>query len=173
MPLTGAGNERTTTFVLNGRETSVTVQPRTLLVDTIRHTVGAHGTHVGCEQGACGACTVVVDDVARRSCLTLTPQVDGCRVETIESVASARALDPLQQAIHDHHGLQCGYCTPGIVMSLVAARRAGATVDSAIDEVLNGHLCRCTGYVNLRTAIRAAWPSVEAAAVDRLLGPAA
>ena len=173
MGLTAAGNVRTTTFDLNGRETAVTVQPRTLLVDAIRHAAGAHGTHVGCEQGACGACTVIVDDVARRSCLTLTPQVEGCRVETIESVAGPGALDPIQQAIHEHHGLQCGFCTPGIVMSLVAARRSGMTVDVAVDEVLNGHLCRCTGYVNLRAAIRAAWPSIEAIAVDRLLGPVA
>ena len=103
MALTAAGNTRSTTFDLNGRETTVVVQPRTLLSDTIRHTVGEHGTHVGCEQGACGACTVIVDGVARRSCLTLTPQVDGCRVETIESVATPAGLDPVQQAIHDHH----------------------------------------------------------------------
>ena len=116
---------------------------------------------------------MIVDGVARRSCLTLTPQVDGCRVETIESVATPAGLDPVQQAIHDHHGMQCGYCTAGIVMSLVAGRRAGVPVESAIDEVLNGHLCRCTGYVKLRAAITAAWPSIEAIAVDRLLGPTA
>jgi aerobic-type carbon monoxide dehydrogenase small subunit (CoxS/CutS family) len=114
---------------------------------------------------------VVVDGVARRSCLTFTPQVDGCEVETIESVAGVSSLDPLQQAIHDHHGVQCGFCTPGIVMALVAARRSGVLVEAAVEEVLNGHLCRCTGYVNLRAAVVAAWPTIEAAAVDRLLGP--
>ena len=155
--LTPATDTRETTFVLNGTETRLTVRPRTLLSDALRHDAGVHGTHVGCEQGACGACTVIVDDIARRSCLTLTPQVDGRVVETIESVANAAGLDPIQQAIHDAHGMQCGFCTPGIVMSLVAARRAVADRAVAIDEVLDGHLCRCTGYINLRAAIEIAW----------------
>ena len=164
--LTSASGTRDTTFVLNGTETTLTVRPRTLLSDALRHDAGVHGTHVGCEQGACGACTVIVDNVARRSCLTLTPQVDGCTVETIESVATSLGdrsigLDPIQQAIHDAHGMQCGFCTPGIVMSLVAARRAGVDRAVAIDDVLDGHLCRCTGYVNLRAAIEIAWNDLE------------
>jgi len=162
--VTPATDVRVTTFVLNGSETTVTVRPRTLLSDALRHDAGVHGTHVGCEQGACGACTVIVDDVARRSCLTLTPQVDGRIVETIESVAGPDGLDPIQQAIHDTHGMQCGFCTPGIVMSLVAARRAGVGQVTAIDEVLDGHLCRCTGYINLRAAIEVAWSGLEVSA---------
>ncbi len=159
--ITPATDTRDTTFVLNGTETTLRVRPRTLLSDALRHDARVHGTHVGCEQGACGACTVIVDDVARRSCLTLTPQVHGRIVETIESVAGTVGLDPIQQAIHDAHGLQCGFCTPGIVMSLVAARRAGADRTIAVDEVLDGHLCRCTGYINLRAAIELAWNELE------------
>jgi len=169
--ITPPGGARTTTFTLNGRATTVTGQTRVHLADTIRHVVGEHGTHVGCEQGACGACTVIVGGVARRSCLTLTPQVDGAIVETIESVAGPDGLDPLQQAIHDHHGLQCGYCTPGIVMSLVAARRAGVTLESALGDVLDGHLCRCTGYVNLRAAVTAVWTQLASAPSQLEAGP--
>ena len=142
---------------MNGVVRTATVPVRTLLSDLLRHSFGLTGTHVGCEQGACGACTVVLDGRAVRSCLVLAPQVDGATIETIEGVASGSALHPVQAAIHAAHGMQCGFCTPGIVMSLVAASRAGVPVEVARDDVLGGHLCRCTGYTGLRAAVDAAW----------------
>ena len=149
---------------VNGRDRRAEIEPRLLLSDLLRHELGLTGTHVGCEQGACGACTVIVDGQAVRSCLMLAVQADGAEVETIESVAGPDGLHPVQQAMADHHGLQCGFCTPGIVMSLVAARRAGASTAGAIDDALGGHLCRCTGYVNIRAAIVAAWDATDEAA---------
>jgi len=150
---------------VNGVDHEVDVEPRTLLSDVLRHELGLTGTHVGCEQGACGACTVIADGRAIRSCLVLAPQAEGLDLETIESIApaspgSSRAgadLHAVQQAMADEHGLQCGFCTSGIVVSLVAASRAGATEQEALDDALGGHLCRCTGYVNIRAAVRAAW----------------
>lgn len=144
-------------LVVNGQPREVAVEPRTLLADLLRHELGLTGTHVGCEQGVCGACTVIVDGRAVRSCLMLAPQADGTEVETIEGVATGDRLHAVQQAMRDRHGLQCGFCTPGIVMSLVAAHRDGATAAEAKEEALGGHLCRCTGYVNIRAAIDAAW----------------
>jgi aerobic-type carbon monoxide dehydrogenase small subunit (CoxS/CutS family) len=151
-------NERVVTLKVNGRESTVRVEPRTLLCDALRHELGYKGVHVGCEQGACGACTVIWNGQAVRSCLALCPQAEGAAIETIESIAGANGdLHPVQRALRTHHGLQCGFCTPGIVMSLVAAYRAGATADQAKHDVLGGHLCRCTGYANIRSAIDAAW----------------
>lgn len=148
---------RRVAFTVNGLPREIEVEPRTLLSDALRHGIGLTGTHVGCEQGACGACTVLVDGVAVRSCLMLTPQADGAVIETVESVAGPDGLHPVQRALHEQHGLQCGFCTAGMVMSLVAARRAGVDEDEAVDDVLGGHLCRCTGYVNIRAAIAQAW----------------
>ena len=147
----------TVRLTVNGAEREVDVPPRTLLSDLIRHELGLTGTHVGCEQGSCGACTVIWDGQAVRSCLALAPQADGAHIETIESVASPAGYHPVQRAMHEQHGLQCGFCTPGIVMSLVAAHRTGATAEEAKDHVLGGHLCRCTGYVFIRAAIDDAW----------------
>lgn len=150
-------------FLLNGEEQTVVVEPRALLSDTIRHRLGLSGTHVGCEQGACGACTVLVDGRPVRSCLMLAPQADGATIETVESVARPDgALHPVQQALASAHGLQCGFCTPGIVMSLLWAYREGLSATTTCTEVLGGHLCRCTGYVNLRAAIIAAWAERDA-----------
>jgi aerobic-type carbon monoxide dehydrogenase small subunit (CoxS/CutS family) len=142
---------------VNGAAHEVRVSVRTSLSNLLRHDLGLTGTHVGCEQGACGACTVLVDGLAVRSCLVLAPQADGTDIETIEGVAPVGDLHPVQAALHREHGMQCGFCTAGIVMSLIAARRAGVPADEAKTDVLGGHLCRCTGYVNLRAAIDAAW----------------
>src|SRR5205085_1892270 len=127
--------------------------PRTLLADALRHGLCLTGTHVGCEQGVCGACTVLWDGRPVRSCLVLLAQAEGAALETIESVP---ADDPIPQALHAHHGLQCGFCTAGIVMSLVGARRAGWDAVRTVEDALGGHLCRCTGYVGIRAAIAAA-----------------
>jgi len=150
-------SRRTITLTVNGNGHTTEVDVRTLLSDLLRHDFGLTGTHVGCEQGACGACTVLVDGRAVRSCLILTPEVDGASIETIEGVADAQGLHPVQAALLGEHGMQCGFCTAGIVMSLVAARRAGVPADEAKTEVLGGHLCRCTGYVNIRAAVDIAW----------------
>jgi aerobic-type carbon monoxide dehydrogenase small subunit (CoxS/CutS family) len=146
--------ERTITITVNGVEHSVETETRTLLVDVLRHQLQLTGTHVGCEQGSCGACTIICDGRAVRSCLMLAPQADGAVIETIESVA---ATHPVVTAMHDQHGLQCGFCTAGIVMSLVTAQRGGWSTEAAIEDALGGHLCRCTGYVNIRAAIRRAF----------------
>jgi len=157
---------RTVTLQVDGTEHSLAVEGRTLLSDALRHGLGLTGTHVACEQGACGACTVVLDGRAVRSCLVLAVQADGAAISTIEGVAPTGALHAVQEALRTHHGLQCGFCTPGIVMSLVAATDDGTTVDDAVDEVLGGHLCRCTGYVNIRAAVLGAWSTLESPAVD-------
>jgi aerobic-type carbon monoxide dehydrogenase small subunit (CoxS/CutS family) len=141
-------------LTVNGERCTLSCEPRTLLADALRHGLGLTGTHVGCEQGVCGACTVLWDGRPVRSCLVLAPQAEGAVIETVESVGPD---DPIPQALHEHHGLQCGFCTPGIVMSLVGARRAGWTAERAREDALGGHLCRCTGYVGIRAAIAAAW----------------
>jgi aerobic-type carbon monoxide dehydrogenase small subunit (CoxS/CutS family) len=148
-------------LVVNGQPCALIGEPRTLLVDALRHGLGLTGTHVGCEQGVCGACTVLWDGRPVRSCLVLAPQAEGARIETVESVGPD---DPICRALHEHHGLQCGFCTAGIVMSLVGARRAGWTAERARDDALGGHLCRCTGYVGIRAAIEAAWRLGDGAA---------
>ena len=156
-----SSSTRTVALNVNGDPHTIEVEHRTLLSDALRHGAGLTGTHVACEQGACGACTVVVDGVAVRSCLVLAVQADGAAVRTVEGLADGTSLRAVQEAMHRNHGLQCGFCTPGILMSLVAAAEAGTTVDEAIDEVLGGHLCRCTGYVNIRAAITDAWRALD------------
>ena len=150
-------------FVLNGKLIERACEPRMLLTDFIRHEIGATGTHVGCEHGVCGACTVNIDGQPARACLTLALQVEGCEIRTVESLADKDGrLGPLQAAFCKHHALQCGFCTAGILMSLDAlfARRAEAT-EAEIRDVLTGHLCRCTGYAPIVSA------ALEAAAVLR------
>jgi 2-furoyl-CoA dehydrogenase 2Fe-2S iron sulfur subunit len=143
---------------LNGRKAAAEAEPRMLLSDFIRHALGATGTHVGCEHGVCGACTVLIDGVATRSCLTLAVQAEGREVKTVESLAGANgALNPLQQAFRDNHALQCGFCTPGILMSFTDyLLRNPHPSEAEIRDVLSGHLCRCTGYAGIVAAIKQA-----------------
>jgi aerobic-type carbon monoxide dehydrogenase small subunit (CoxS/CutS family) len=151
------GETRTIRPVVNGQEREITVEVRALLSDVLRHGLGLSGTHVGCEHGVCGSCTVLVDGAAVRACLMLGVQADGRVIETVESLGTTEALSDLQQRFHEKHGLQCGFCTPGILMSVEAAARDGATLDETLHEVLGGHVCRCTGYQNIREAIEAHW----------------
>jgi carbon-monoxide dehydrogenase small subunit len=139
---------------VNGELVERSVEPRLLLVDFIRHEVGLHGTHVGCEQGVCGMCTVLVDGAPIKSCLMLAPQVDGRSVQTVESLAPGEDLHPLQQAFRQAHALQCGYCTPAFLMTAYALGERGAALDrEAIREELAGVLCRCTGYQHIVDAV--------------------
>lgn len=142
---------------VNGRDINVVVAPRKLLSDTLREDCRLTGTHVGCEHGVCGACTVLVDGQPTRACLSFAVQMSGHEITTIEAVAAGGRLSPLQQALHEEHGLQCGFCTPGIVMTFEAfLREHPDPSDAEIREVLSGNLCRCTGYHNIVAAIRKA-----------------
>jgi 2-furoyl-CoA dehydrogenase 2Fe-2S iron sulfur subunit len=145
-------------LTLNGRELAAEAEPRTLLSDFLRHSLGATGTHVGCEHGICGCCTVLIDGVAARSCLTLAVQVEGRGVTTVEALAAPDGtLNPLQQAFRNNHALQCGFCTPGILMSFTdSLARNPQPTTAEIREVLSGHLCRCTGYAGIVKAIEEA-----------------
>ncbi|HEX6548066.1 MAG TPA: (2Fe-2S)-binding protein [Candidatus Dormibacteraeota bacterium] len=136
---------------INGQEVRVEVSPRRLLADFLRHDLGLHGTHVGCEQGVCGACTVLVGGAPVRSCLLLAAQVDGSEVTTVEGLHASGALAGLEAAFHRHHALQCGFCTPGFLVSLAGAHGLD---EAEIRERLSGNLCRCTGYQNIIAAVR-------------------
>ncbi|HVR30974.1 MAG TPA: (2Fe-2S)-binding protein [Thermoanaerobaculia bacterium] len=140
---------------VNGRSYEREVEPRLLLSDFLRHELGLTGTHVGCEHGACGACTVLLDGEAVRSCLLFAAQVDGGSLRTVEGLAPhGGALDPLQAAFHQAHGLQCGFCTPGILMSLVPFLEENPAPSRAeIRHALTGNLCRCTGYQKIVDAV--------------------
>ncbi|RJQ82669.1 (2Fe-2S)-binding protein [Amycolatopsis panacis] len=142
------------TVEVNGRTRESDVEPRTLLCDYLRHELGLTGTHVGCEHGVCGACTVLVDGEAVRSCLTLAVQMSGRSVRTVEDLAPEGAeLTEIQQAFRKHHALQCGFCTPGILMSLTAERnRPAPSREDALDSV-RGHICRCTGYRGIKRVV--------------------
>jgi len=141
-------------LVLNGRTVSGWAESRTLLSDFLRHELGETGTHVGCEHGVCGACTVRIDGAPSRACLCLAVQVDGRAVDTVEGLAAADgALSPLQAAFRKHHALQCGFCTPGLLMSLTALFDGDAVpTETAIRDTVGGHLCRCTGYAGIMAA---------------------
>ena len=140
---------------LNGIERSGYAEPRTLLSDFLRHELGATGTHVGCEHGVCGACTVRIDGVAARSCLMLAVQVNGRRIDTVEGLADRDGmLNDLQLAFKRHHALQCGFCTAGILMSCMDyLERMPNPSEQQVREMLSGHLCRCTGYTNILNAV--------------------
>ena len=144
---------------VNGRAYARNVEPRMLLVDFLRHECGLTGTHVGCAHGVCGACTIVLDGVSVRSCLTFAVQAEGKEITTVEGLADGDTLNALQEAFHENHALQCGYCTPGFLMSLTEFLRETPNPDeSQIRERLSGNLCRCTGYANIVRAVRmAAW----------------
>jgi 2-furoyl-CoA dehydrogenase 2Fe-2S iron sulfur subunit len=145
-------------ITLNGRKMSAETEPRTLLSDFLRHSLGATGTHVGCEHGVCGCCTVQIDGAAVRSCLTLAIQAEGRDVRTVESLASPDGkLNKLQQAFQNHHALQCGFCTPGILMSFTDyLSRNPKPSEDELREVLGGHICRCTGYAGIMAALKEA-----------------
>ena len=143
-----------TRFELNGRAVEADVPPRTTLADCIRHELRQTGTHVGCEHGVCGACTVIVNDAAVRSCLMLAVQAQGAKVTTVEGLSSDEALSPLQAAFRKHHALQCGFCTPGMLTTAHALLTEEPTADKErIREVLSGNICRCTGYIGIVEAV--------------------
>ena len=141
-------------LTVNGRTYREDVEPRLLLSDFLRHTLGLTGTHVGCEHGVCGACTIRLDGAAVRSCLLLAAQADGCRIETVEGLAANGELHPLQEAFREHHALQCGFCTSGILMAAASLlEQDGTPTRDEIVDMLSGHLCRCTGYQPIVDAI--------------------
>ena len=145
-------------ITVNGIESTHAVEPRLLLSDFLRHEMNLTGTHVGCEHGVCGACTVLLDGDAIRSCLTFAVQVDGHQVTTVEGLSdTAEELHPLQEAFWDAHGLQCGFCTPGILMTLIPFLEGNPDPsEEMIREALSGNLCRCTGYQNIVDAVKLA-----------------
>ena len=154
-----AGARHPVRFTLNGKAVEAEAEPRMLLSDFLRHRLGATGTHVGCEHGVCGACTVVVDGMLTRACLTLAVQVDGCDLRTVEGLApSPDRLGALQRAFRRNHALQCGFCTAGILMSLDHyLRERPRPTEDELRDLLSGHLCRCTGYTPIiRAALDAA-----------------
>lgn len=155
--------ERAITVTVNGVPRETTVPVRRLLSDALRHDLQLTGTHVGCEHGVCGACTVLVDGTPVRSCLVLAVQVDGKQVTTVEGLArddgrGGEILHPVQEAFRECHALQCGFCTPGFLMTMAAGLEARDTsadiTDEEVDEIVGGNLCRCTGYANIKKACR-------------------
>ena len=150
----GAKERITLSLNVNGRRRVGMAMPRTLLSDFLRHEVGLPGTHVGCEHGVCGACTILIDGRAERACLTFAVQAEGCELVTIEDHAEDRGLNDLQQAFSENGALQCGYCTPGIIVMLSALLRRHAAPDEAlIRQALSGNICRCTGYAQIVDAV--------------------
>ena len=151
------------TLNINGRDHAISVEPRRTLADAIRENCGQTGTHIGCEHGICGACTVIVDGDPVRSCLMFAAQAEGVPIRTVESLASGDTLHPLQRAFMEHHGLQCGFCTAGFLMLMTAVlEREPDISDEDILDVLASNLCRCTGYQNIVKAVRAAAAEMRA-----------
>src|SRR5690348_13315593 len=141
---------------INGVVYERAVEPRLLLADFLRDTLGLTGTHVGCEHGVCGACTIIVNGDSARSCLMLAVQADGAVLETVEGLGSIHKLNSVQQAFHAHHALQCGFCTPGMLMTVTdLLRKYPLATDEEIRAGLSGNLCRCTGYEHIVEAVRA------------------
>lgn len=160
LPVSSSDPKANVTLTVNGIKVTRAVSVRMLLSDFLRHELGLKGTHVGCEHGVCGACTVLIDGKSARSCLTFAVQASGAEIRTVESLAErSGALHPLQQAFQDCHGLQCGYCTPGMMMNIMSHFESNETLDLSDDgirEMLSGNLCRCTGYHNIILAVRRA-----------------
>jgi 2-furoyl-CoA dehydrogenase 2Fe-2S iron sulfur subunit len=154
MPRLSAEQRHRVRLTLNGRAVEGDAEPRMLLTDFLRHVLGATGTHVGCEHGVCGTCTVDIDGAPGRACLTLAVQADGATIRTVEGLAPEPGrLSVLQEAFRRHHALQCGFCTPGILMSLdIYFRDTPSPSEAELREFLGGHLCRCTGYVPIVAA---------------------
>jgi len=157
--------KRDITLNINGEEFAVTVEPRRTLVDVIRDDCGQTGTHIGCEHGVCGACTVLLDGEPMRSCLMFAVQANGRCIRTVEGLADGDKLHPMQEAFMKHHALQCGFCTPGFLMLAVSALEKNPTLDDKeIIDLLSSNLCRCTGYENIIEAVKAAAAVVKAQA---------
>jgi carbon-monoxide dehydrogenase small subunit len=155
------------TLNINGQDHSVSVEPRRTLVDVIRDDCGQTGTHIGCEHGICGACTIILEGEAVRSCLMFAIQADGKRIRTVEGLADGDKLHPLQTAFMAHHALQCGFCTPGFLMLAVNALETNPNItDEEILEVLSSNLCRCTGYQNIIKAVRSTAAEMRRAAAS-------
>jgi aerobic-type carbon monoxide dehydrogenase small subunit (CoxS/CutS family) len=152
-----AVSSRTITVEVNGVQYEREVEARRLLIHFIRDDLNLSGSHIGCDTGNCGACSVLIDGVLVKSCMMLAVQADGAKIETVEGLASDGELNGLQQAFSDHHALQCGYCTPGMLMSATALLRENASPsEEEIRKGIQGNICRCTGYVNIVEAIKAA-----------------
>ena len=152
------------TLTINGRKHAIAVEPRRTLADAIREDCGQTGTHIGCEHGVCGACTIIVDGAPVRSCLMFAVQADGKNIRTVEGLAKGDELHPMQRAFMEHHGLQCGFCTPGFLMLAVGVlEREPDISDQDLLDVLSSNLCRCTGYQNIIKAVRAAAKEMRAA----------
>jgi len=156
-------NQRSITITVNGQTYQRTAEPRLLLSDFLRHELGLTGTHVGCEHGVCGACTVLLNGEAVRACLMLAVQADGQEMMTVEGLASSQTnLHPIQQGFWEAHGLQCGFCTPGILMTLVPFLRDNPDPDEqTIREAISGNLCRCTGYQHIVQAVQLAAKNLQ------------
>jgi aerobic carbon-monoxide dehydrogenase small subunit len=151
-------------LTVNGQDHHMEIEPRRTLVDAIRIDCGLTGTHVGCEHGVCGACTVIVDGDPVRGCLMFAVQAQGKDIRTVEGLAGDKTLHPLQTAFMDHHGLQCGFCTPGFLMLAAAVLERDPDIgDAALVSILSSNLCRCTGYQNILTAVRAAAAEMRSA----------
>jgi aerobic carbon-monoxide dehydrogenase small subunit len=153
------------TLNINGQDYDVRAEPRRTLVDVIRDDCGQTGTHIGCEHGVCGACTIILENEAVRSCLMFAVQANGKRIRTVEGLADRDKLHPLQDAFIAHHGLQCGFCTPGFLMLATNALETNPNItDDEILELLSSNLCRCTGYQNIIKAVRSAAAEMRAGA---------
>ncbi|HMJ95717.1 MAG TPA: (2Fe-2S)-binding protein [Thermoleophilaceae bacterium] len=148
-------------LTVNGEAVSLRVAARRLLSDVLREELALTGTHVGCEHGICGACTVLIDGLPARSCITLAAQVDGSEVTTVEGITPAAGLNPMQEAFKARHGLQCGFCTSGFLMTLHWADPDEHPDDDSIRELISGNICRCTGYQQIVDAVRLAWGREE------------
>lgn len=165
--MTGKPEEREITVTVNGEQHEHEIPPRRLLSDFIREDIGLTGTHVGCEHGACGMCTVLMDGETVRSCLLFAVQADGLAIETVENLGSIEDLHPLQQAFHENHGLQCGFCTPGMLLTAKELLAENPDPDRAeIKEVMSSNLCRCTGYEPIMESVEAAVDMIDTTDVE-------